>query len=305
MLTEEAYKDLWKKHFTNVGIRKTSKEDDNPNNCPNDYCEYLIREHMFEDYLDIFKGVNTRDHRTIKLCEEGYYDHPYFKKNDCLIDTPKLKYIMIGEAAPALLDKLKKRISISERNKIIECTYFYDIDQLGKTSWLSAPVKAFRDSNPPRIPYAKPTNSDKKINLLLELAKEGYLLIDLFPFSLKFSSNIRKKLNSKGVSNFFFKELQTKIDFILKDLNVITNSEMKVKVAFSGPPTVHHYLAYKINIGTLTLLHSLKCHTIPNNLSLKGSLPPPTQQPYFLCCTYDATNQNPHELFIRNAFELT
>jgi hypothetical protein len=283
MLKEDVYKDLWETHFTGVGIRKTSKEDDNPNNCPNDYCDYLIREHMFEDYLDIFRGVNTRDHRTIKLCEEWYYPHPYFENNVCLIDTPALKYVMIGEAAPSSGE-----------------TYFYNIKHWDSTSWLSAPVKAFS------LPYKKPINEDEKRDLLLELAKEGYLLIDLFPFSLKFTSNIRKKLNSKGVSDFFYKRLQTKIGDILIGLKEDQNADINtdIKVAFSGPPTVHHYLAYKINIGTLTLLHSLKCHTDPNSLSLKGSLPPPTQQPYFLCCTYDATNQNPHELFIRNAFDL-
>ena len=285
MLTREEYEDLWNSHFTSVGIRKTSKEDDNPNDCPNDYCDYLIREHMFEDYLDIFRGRDTRAIRHIQLCEEWYYPHPYFENNVCLIDTPALKYIMIGEAAPS-------------SGK----TYFYNINHLDSTSWLSAPVKAFRDSKKRRIPYATPTNSNEKLNLLLELAKEGYLLIDLFPFALKFTSNLRKKINSKGVSDFFYKRLQTKIGDILIELKEEPKAD--IKVAFSGPPTVHHYLAYKINIGTLPLLHSLICLTIPNSLNLKGCFPPPTQQPYFLCCTYDATNQNPHELFIRNAFDL-
>jgi hypothetical protein len=284
MLTRRDYEDLWETHFTGVGIRKTSKEDDNPNNCPNDYCDYLIREHMFEDYLDIFRGVNTRDHRTIKLCEEWYYPHPYFENNICLIDTPALKYIMIGEAAPS------------------KCgTYFFDINQINNTAWLSAPLNAFFNADMTTVPYIKPKTSIEKRDLLLELANQGYLLIDLFPFAVNYK-NIRQNLNITGASEFFYKRLQTKIGDILKGLKEGQNAD--IKVAFSGPPTVHHYLANKINIGSLRLLTNLICHTIPNSLNLKGSFPPPTQQPYFLCCTYDATNQNPHELFIRNAFDL-
>ena len=216
MLQRNMYKELWDDHFKSLAIRRTLKENDNPNNCPDDNYDYLIRENMFEDYLDIFRGKDTRKTRGPKLCSDWYYPHPFFNEIGELIDSDgnkltkqTLKYVMIGEAAPSSGE-----------------TYFYNINHLDSTSWLSAPVKAFRDSKPTRIAYAKPTNSNEKINLLLELAKEGYLLIDLFPFSLKFTSNIRKKLNSKGVSDFFYKRLQTKIGDILIGLKEDQNADI-------------------------------------------------------------------------------
>lgn len=308
MLTRRDYEDLWKTHFTGVGIRKTSKEDDNPNTCPTDYCNYLIREHMFEDYLDIFRGRDTRAIRHIQLCEEWYYPHPYFENNVCLIDTPALKYIMIGEAAPSKSG-----------------TYFYDINQINTTAWLSAPVKAFFNAGMTIVPYMKPTNPTEKRDLLLELAKQGYLLIDLFPFALKYSGRIRTNLNHTGVSELFYKRLQTKIGDILIDLKEAPNAD--IKVAFSGPPTVHYHLAEnifdKVNPLSTTLgmynieniivpplhfvLKKSSFHKEMHSLGLlngKYSMGSLTKFPIFRSCCYDGTNQNPHELFIRNAFDL-
>lgn len=306
MLTREEYEDLWKTHFTGVGIRKTTKEDDNPNTCPTDYCNYLIREHMFEDYLDIFRGRDTRAIRHIQLCEEWYYPHPYFENNVCLIDTPALKYIMIGEAAPSKSG-----------------TYFYDINQINTTAWLSAPVKAFFNAGMTTVPYMKPTNPTEKRDLLLELAKQGYLLIDLFPFALKYSGRIRTNLNHTGVSELFYKRLQTKIGDILIDLKEAPNAD--IKVAFSGPPIVHYYLADAIFLGRilpiLGMFNIVNTFTPPTTirigafhfglggivriLNAKYIVPITlTRAPIYRSCCYDGTNQNPHELFIRNAFDL-
>ena len=308
MLTRREYEDLWETHFTNVGIRKNSKEDDNPNNCPTDYCDYLIREHMFEDYLDIFRGRDTRAIRHIQLCEERYYDHPYFKNNVCIIDKPSLKYIMIGEAAPSS-----------------GVTYFYNINHLDSTSWLSAPINAFYKAKLSKISYVKPKKIDDKKKLLVELAIQGYLLIDLFPFSLKYTGTIRKNLNTTGASVFFYERLQKKIDDILLDLKQEPSTD--IKVAFSGPPTVHYHLAENIfdivnplsttlgmyNIENIIapplhfVLKKSSFHKEMHSLGLlngKYSLGSLTKFPIFRSCCYDGTNQNPHELFIRNAFDL-
>ena len=201
MLTRREYEDLWNSHFTGVGIRVV----DNPNNCPTDYCDYLIREHMFEDYLDIFRGINSRGHRKIKLCEEGNNEpHPFFNEKGELIKSdghkmtkPVLKYIMIGEAAPSKSG-----------------TYFYDINQINKTAWLSAPLNAFFNARMTAVPYIKPTHSLEQRDLLFELANQGYLLIDLFPFAINYK-NIRQNLNITGASEFFYKRLHTKIGDIL------------------------------------------------------------------------------------------
>ena len=316
MLTREEYEDLWNSHFTSVGIRKTSKEDDNPNTCPTDYCNYLIREHMFEDYLDIFRGRDTRAIRHIQLCEEWYYPHPYFENNVCLIDTPALKYIMIGEAAPSKSG-----------------TYFYDINQINKTAWLSAPLNAFYNAKLSEISYAKPKTKDEKKKLLVELAKQGYLLIDLFPFAINYN-NIREHLNQEfegsiSISETFYNNIKSYIDSILNELKVI-NTE--ITIAFSGPTKIHHFLAYKISLNPLLIPFGCRIFNYPNYF---GTMIPPSpiylplywndwinsnilnlryhhvginRVPFYRCCSYDprigGALHPPHELFIRNAFDL-
>lgn len=314
MLTREEYEDLWNSHFTSVGIRKTSKEDDNPNTCPTDYCNYLIREHMFEDYLDIFRGRDTRAIRHIQLCEEWYYPHPYFENNVCLIDTPALKYIMIGEAAPSKSG-----------------TYFYDINQINNTAWLSAPLKAFFNAGMTTVPYMKPTNSLEKRDLLLELAKQGYLLIDLFPFAINYN-NIRKKLIKEheriSISETFYKSIKS---FIESNLNQLKKINTDITIAFSGPTKIHHFLAYKISLNPLLIPLGCRIFNYPNYF---GAIIPPSpiilplywndwinpnvlnliyhyvginRVPFYRCCSFDPRNGTlhpPHELFIRNAFDL-
>ena len=52
MLTEKQYIELWGTYFSNITNQ----------NCP-DFEQYIIRENMLEDYLDLFRGINTRDQR--------------------------------------------------------------------------------------------------------------------------------------------------------------------------------------------------------------------------------------------------
>ena len=61
--------------------------------------EFRISERMREDYLDIFRGENTREGDI-----EMPYDHPFFDKNGnpVLTSNPLIKYILILEAIPPL-----------------------------------------------------------------------------------------------------------------------------------------------------------------------------------------------------------
>ena len=310
MLTKIQYEDLWDLNFRNL-----TPIANNPNICPTDYCDYLIREHMFEDYLDIFRGRDTRAIRHIQLCGEWYYPHPYFENNVCLIDKPTLKYIMIGEAAPSKSG-----------------TYFYDINQTNTTAWLSAPLKAFFNAGMTVVPYIKPKNSLEKRDLLLELAKQGYLLIDLFPFAINYN-NIREHLNQEfegsiSISETFYNNIKSYIESILNELKEI-NTE--ITLAFSGPTKIHHFLAYKISLNPLLIPFGCRIFNYPNYfgpiitpspiglplywndwinpniLNLRYRYVGINRVPFYRCCSFNPINGSlhpPHELFIRNAFDL-
>ena len=94
MLNEEQYEDLWNDHFAPIVPAGTIMPP---------YNDYVIRENMFEDYLDIFRGINTRHIRQIFPVGGWYYEHPFFNADGTciLVNIPCIKYILIGEACPA------------------------------------------------------------------------------------------------------------------------------------------------------------------------------------------------------------
>jgi hypothetical protein len=87
-LNENEFVQLWNEHFaplTNAAIP--------------DFHEHLVSERMLEDYLDIFRGHNTRVGNI-----QMPYPHPFFDAdgNPLLVEIPCIKYILIGEARPPL-----------------------------------------------------------------------------------------------------------------------------------------------------------------------------------------------------------
>jgi hypothetical protein len=305
MLTANQYQNLWNIYFQ--GLPQVGQVPP--------YCEYLDRAHMYEDYVDIFRGVNTRSIRPIQPCNGWYYDHPFFDQagNPKVAPSPGIKYIMIGEAAPG-----------------VSKTYFYNINHLNHTAWLSAPVQAFNIplATPPAAPLAKE-------RILIALAKEGYLLIDIFPFAISYSTEMREALNGNGASTFFF------INNVINSLNGLVGLYNRNPImAFSGPQTVHHFLVHNIDFNNLRNLvtpfgvpgQRMGIFDYPNS---NGALPfPPLKPigplpsamigagntqpllngvyplnalalvPFYRCCCYDGSRINPNQLFIRNAFGL-
>jgi hypothetical protein len=59
------------------------------------YDEFIISERMLEDYLDIFRGFNSRDGNI-----DMPYNHPFFdaEGNPLLSTKPTIKYILIGRS---------------------------------------------------------------------------------------------------------------------------------------------------------------------------------------------------------------
>jgi hypothetical protein len=326
MLTRRDYEDLW--------VNPAPGGFGMPLHIIPNYYQYLQREVYFQDYLDLFgcKSIETFPRTDDNYIDPGFvilhdptytkiingkvylkvdYDFPYKKelcKNRCI------KYIMIGEAAPSKSG-----------------TYFYDINQINTTSWLSAPLKAFFNAGMTTVPYMKPTNSIEKRDLLLELAKQGYLLIDLFPFAVNYN-NIRERLNQEfegiSISETFYKYLKSYIESNINELKYL-NTE--ITIAFSGPTKTHHFLAYKISLNPLLIPFGCRIFNHPNYFGAIIPLSPIVfplfysdwinpnvlnliyhyvginRVPFYRCCSYDprkGTLHPPHELFIRNAFDL-
>lgn len=180
MLTNIEYDDLWNRHFAPIVPAGTIMPP---------YIEYTIRERMFQDYLDIFRGENTR--------VEGYgmpYPHPFFNPDGTpkLKTKPCIKYIMIGECAAPLKPIIPALGNCAILHGDNNNTYFYNILHLKNTPYLNAPRLAFG------CPDYRPC-PENKINTLLCLASKGVLLIDLFPFAIPFSP-IRPVLNGIGIT---------------------------------------------------------------------------------------------------------
>ncbi len=201
MLTLTEYGHLWKTHFSGIVPAGVIMPD---------YCEYLNREHMVEDYLDIFRGVNTRSKRPIQPCnkkkennsnqilptEEWYYPHPFFdEKGKGKIEKPCIKYIMIGEAA----------------RPDTAGTYFYNINHTNRTDYFSAPCNAFSVVN------------GSKTDKLIDLAIKGVVLLDIFPFALDYTP-LRKKLSTFAINRFdsIILRLNAMCDLVCKENNKFT-----------------------------------------------------------------------------------
>ena len=308
MLTRKEFEELWKEFV------KAASGCAIPN-----YSEYQKSENMFEDYLDIFRGINTRSERTCGN-NEWYYEHPFFNgKNSKLDKTPCIKYIMIGEARPFTKTPLINKCGGDENN-----TYFYNINHVRQTNWLKEPSSAFY----PTIPWVKPSCPIDKIAKLLQLASQGYILIDLFPFAMTYSSTIRKKSNKLGITNFFYKNyLGAKLSELCK--LKCDNHDKKPIIAFSGPATTHHFLAHQIITGVIMLNPCFDIFGQPNYfiapIPVPALIPPSTttwipvanllngvyansgfkKAPFYRCECWDASFvAGPRSLFIRNAFEL-
>jgi hypothetical protein len=158
------------------------------------YDQFRICERMLEDYLDIFRGFNSREGDM-----EMPYAHPFFdeKGNPLLKEKPCVKYILVGEARPK--PNVPRYNTCTPTPGDENNSYFYDIRHVNLTPWLNAPRLNW--GCPPYTPC--PTN---KIDTLLCLASKGVLLLDLFPFAIIYGG-IRNLLNTGGVTRFYWDDL--------------------------------------------------------------------------------------------------
>ena len=247
MLTRKEYEKLWDDYFKpHVGAIPKP-----------DYNDYVIRCNFYEDYLDIFRGEDTRPHR-------GGGNNPFFKGGLKLDETPKIKYIMIGEACPPLnvpdLNNYKP-LAGDKKN-----TYFYNITHLKQTHYLNSP-RIIWDC-PPFKPCPK-----NKIETLFCLAQKGYLLLDLYPFAIKYSTPIRELLiNYRPFWDLLCSEITG-----LSNTNLLTQ---KVLLAFSGPAATHHRIVLDLIAGITPLPVGTTCNLNENKLRAHAVLLPNIRHNY-------------------------
>lgn len=188
------------------------------------YADYLSRENFLEDYLDIFRGRDTRATRGLPG------PHPFHAQlSDPLFVAPKIAYILIGEAANSSSD-----------------TFFYNPAHLTPTNWLRSPLEAFGCGS------SYPTNRNEKIDALFALAMKGFLLLDLYPFAIAYSSTMREGIDYIP----FWEQLVDRIN----GLSAHGLIQDDCLLAFSGPAKTHHQIAAQ--------LHNQHLHGAPHLISL-------------------------------------
>jgi len=162
------------------------------------YLEYVERECYYEDYLDLYRGalpalvsINYRNAiNEINIAQLGVPGHPLLQVNpypwtliQITANPRQIRYVLVAESA-------------REKNK---GTFYYDTTQLIYTPYFNEPCKLF-DINPLL------NKSDK----LIELADNGVLLIDAFPYGLTLNNPIRFLLQTP----FFFNDLCARLNLL-------------------------------------------------------------------------------------------
>lgn len=272
------------------------------------YQDYLDRENFFQDYLDIFRGQDTRAARGLAG------PHP-FGVYLLLAPPPAINYILIGEAA-------------HHQNP----TFVYNPNHTGHTNWLGAPLEAFGCGG------SYPTNQTEKIKSLFELAMKGFLLFDLYPFAIDYSKKIKKKSLRSQINYLpFWNHLVGRIN----DPSVQMLVQADCLLAFSGPAGTHHQIAEQLHKQVLpaaphlislphqctltwglNMLNDAHGAPVPHtrvqtfllnwripvqgfNLDGRLSITTNIYAPKYKCETWDASFVNgPNDLFMKVAFGL-
>jgi len=186
-MTRTEFNDQWNRNFAPLTSEAMPSYD-----------ELQISERMLEDYLDIFRGYNSREGENIMP-----YPHPFCDSNGkpLLEKKPCIKFILIGEVR--LYPNKPSWNTCKPISGDINNTYVYDIRHVANTPYLNALKDAWI------CPEYKPCPTNK-IETLLCLASKGVLLLDLFPFALKtFKTKVkgtkfRDNLNKKNITRNYW-----------------------------------------------------------------------------------------------------
>ena len=212
MLTQQQYNALWTNpmpHGFGMPLH----------NIPS-YHQYLQREIYFQDYLDLFgnRKVETFQRHPIIGGKKEYVKingDPILSKlnipicpNYVLRHTDGKDYLIVDYDFPYSGELNKGRcikyILVAEACPLKGKNYFYDIREIKNQGYLNAAYNASYNHNGPAHPWTSLINSQGKIDCLLDLARRGVLLLDLFPFSFSYSTYFREILNNNQVTVSFW-----------------------------------------------------------------------------------------------------
>ena len=130
----------------------------------------------------------------------GYEDYKiictYYENYLKLFLSKKIRYILIAEAAPF-------------NGAYI---YNYDLPCGLNTPYFTAVAKAFNIEGETKL------NTINAKRILSELANKGVLILDLFPFAIKITTQLRKKLISSGFLKDFWDETVYSIQTQIREL---------------------------------------------------------------------------------------
>jgi hypothetical protein len=285
MLTLTEYNDLWATTLGTLGIPNTDT-----------YVDYCERECYFQDYLDLFRGVNTRAAR-VCACPNP---HPYLK--DLGTKKREIKYVLIAEAPTST-------------------TYFYNPTH-SYSAYFWEPYTALIDE------WQERDLTLSKLDLLIKFADKGVLLLDLFPYAIDYNPIRDSIIQNRLHLNYWESDIEINpYSARHRILGISKLMARKVKACLIAPPKISHHLAYAINsfsannglvfqngytmsngvlksdgryfckerLGAITTINNL----IPNdgtNLTLST--------PFYACCAYSGSGTVPHHFFIKNALRL-
>jgi hypothetical protein len=241
---------------------------------------YLIRENHLEDFLDIYRGYDTRTRR-------GYTNNSPHRFNHLFLGNYNIKYILVAEAAP------------------FGNNYIY---RNASGSYITAPLNAFNVSN------VRNLSSTARLE---NLAACGILVLDLFPFNLAFNERqgaVRHELIKSNTTLNYLIDLNNSYSIINRVNNLIAtipNCKLgsAVNAAFMATPLINNYLSMHISGITLNPLgfqsgvnrvaNNKICNGFGNSYDM-GNL---TAVPKFSAdgC---AASGSPHATLIKNALNL-
>ena len=165
--------------------------------------------------------------------------------------------ILFGEAPPFWAGNSREK----------DRTYFYNPDHLNPDqTWLTIPYNYFVAN---KSSYSKIKSKDDKTRRLLELAKKGVVLIDVFPFPIIQDTDVRNKV-SNGFSNhirdYFIPEIEKVLNFLLE--NISDKEGLKLFCGFMAPEYTSLQLMYGKNTSSY-----IQCTIAKHKLSPVSTLP--------------------------------
>jgi hypothetical protein len=134
------------------------------------------------------------------------------------IPSSGIKYILVAEAAP------------------FNGAYFYNYNlPCGLlTPYFNQVAKALE------IDYKVKLTKENALNILMQFAKRGVLLLDLFPFALIYTTPLRRQLINRGVLKHFWDgddySIKTQIQRLCKNLNA------KWDLCLIAPPIISNHI---------------------------------------------------------------